>query len=545
MTKIVTYVFVFAAIAASFSLAAYAQQSQEELDADRAIERIERAIKELRAKETLTEQDKKLIEALQKSKKRLQDMKTHVGKVRSELGKLNKQANSILKRLNDAKLADAEKAIGKKRFTKAAKLLSEVLEVDPDNAKARKTLERILKSVCPAQYRYRHSKEFLRLEGGSPGTESAVTAALRWLHFHQDKDGRWDQDGFDKNCETRNSPKCDGKGTSQYDVGVTGLALLAFMGSGYTHRVGDFKETVKGGLDWLVSQQQKDGSFGERNVESWIYNHAIATQALCEAYALTRDPKLKKPCEKAVEFIIKAQNKDLGWKYKVGSGRNDTSVTGWMVLALHAAKTAGFTVPDSAFKGALAWFDRATNTASKCGYMRPGDDGTLVLKPGAKIQSPDYHYWAKLPAMTGVSVFCRILLGQKRTEKKITKGVDILMANLPNWNKPKNTKVDFYYWFFGTYAMFQYGDKKRYKRYKWNTAMKKALLDTQRIGGCPDGSWDPAGKWGMVGGRVYATAINCLTLEVYYRYARAGAEEKKPSEDKKKDSSKQKTKQDK
>jgi len=117
-----------------------------------------------------------------------------------------------------------------------------------------------------------------------------------------------------------------------------------------------------------------------------------------------------------------------------------------------------------------------------------------------------------------VSVLCRILCGQKRTDPKVTKGVDILMANLPKWNKPKNNKVDMYYWYWGTRAMFQYGGKNWQK---WNAAMKKALLDTQRVGGCADGSWDPVGKWGMVGGRVYATAINCLTLEIYYRYKRA------------------------
>ncbi|RKY14435.1 MAG: hypothetical protein DRP63_08530, partial [Planctomycetota bacterium] len=42
----------------------------------------------------------------------------------------------------------------------------------------------------------------------------------------------------------------------------------------------------------------------------------------------------------------------------------------------------------------------------------------------------------------------------------------------------------------------------------------------QRRGGCADGSWDPVGKWGMVGGRVYSTALNALTLEIYYRYLR-------------------------
>jgi len=181
-----------------------------------------------------------------------------------------------------------------------------------------------------------------------------------------------------------------------------------------------------------------------------------------------------------------------------------------LVDELKAAKTAGVSLDKAMFDGAINWFDRATNTAGKCGYMRPGDDGSV-------IRGVNEHF-AKLPTMTGVSVICRIFCGQSRRDPKVLKGVDILMANLPNWNKPKNDRVDMYYWYYATYAMFQYGGQNWHK---WNTAMKKALLDTQRVGGCADGSWDPVGKWGMVGGRVYATAINCLTLEIYYRYARA------------------------
>jgi hypothetical protein len=37
---------------------------------------------------------------------------------------------------------------------------------------------------------------------------------------------------------------------------------------------------------------------------------------------------------------------------------------------------------------------------------------------------------------------------------------------------------------------------------------------------CAQGSWDPAVEvWARDGGRVYATAINVLTLETSYRYA--------------------------
>jgi hypothetical protein len=56
---------------------------------------------------------------------------------------------------------------------------------------------------------------------------------------------------------------------------------------------------------------------------------------------------------------------------------------------------------------------------------------------------------------------------------------------------------------------------------KWNEPMKNALVPNQKTAkdGCQNGSWDPASRWGEEGGRVWATAINSLTLEVYYRYA--------------------------
>ena len=51
--------------------------------------------------------------------------------------------------------------------------------------------------------------------------------------------------------------------------------------------------------------------------------------------------------------------------------------------------------------------------------------------------------------------------------------------------------------------------------------MIKALLGSLRQGPiCEDGSWDPIDEWGTAGGRVYATALGAMTLEVYYRFIR-------------------------
>ena len=127
-----------------------------------------------------------------------------------------------------------------------------------------------------------------------------------------------------------------------------------------------------------------------------------------------------------------------------------------------------------------------------------------------------------------MSVLCRLFAGESRNDDVIKKGVNVLMKQLPEW-RPRSGKqlstINVYYWYYGTFAMFQFGGGSWLR---WNEAMQKSLLTSQRqvgdskeTGGCEDGSWDPIGEWGSDGGRVYATAMGALTLEVYYRYERA------------------------
>ena len=105
--------------------------------------------------------------------------------------------------------------------------------------------------------------------------------------------------------------------------------------------------------------------------------------------------------------------------------------------------------------------------------------------------------------------------------QQIRKGVNLLMREPPLWKEQKGrvlSTINLYYWYYGSYAVFQFGGPT-WK--KWNDAMQKALLSSQRQGGDEDGSWDPIGEWGIAGGRVYSTAIGAMTLEVYYRFRRA------------------------
>jgi len=373
-----------------------------------------------------------------------------------------------------------------------------------------------------AEYTAAFKKKIARLikDGEvTPGTEVAVIAGLKWLARHQDKkEGNWDVDDYQKNCKGPGSP-CSHMNSGQvpagtFDAGVSGLALLAFLGHGQTHRVGKYKKTVDRGLKYLIKQQDRTtGRIGNTTGESWIYSHTLATTALCEAYSATRDATLRAPAQKAVDYIMQAQNPGYAWKYEPRDGKNDTSITGWMIQALAAARKAGLTIHKDSFDGAVAWIDRVTRVSDgKTGYMRPGDNG-------AKLAGRPPDTYKAMPTMTAVAILTRLNCGQKSSNKKILQGVKLLMAKVPDWNKPKCDKLNFYYWYYGTYAMRRVGgaDWKT-----WNAAMKKALLKNQRAGRiCQDGSWDPIGEWSVVGGRIYSTAINVLTLEAYYRCDKA------------------------
>ncbi|MBI2921149.1 MAG: hypothetical protein HYY18_08705 [Planctomycetes bacterium] len=112
----------------------------------------------------------------------------------------------------------------------------------------------------------------------------------------------------------------------------------------------------------------------------------------------------------------------------------------------------------------------------------------------------------------------RLHINRNRREMAVEGGAKLLVADLPQ-NRGK--RVDYYSWYHGTQALFQW-DAPAGKYWKgWNEAMKKAVLSSQRSedGGCAEGSWDvDVDRWAFEGGRVYATAINVLTLETYYRY---------------------------
>ncbi len=114
--------------------------------------------------------------------------------------------------------------------------------------------------------------------GGGTATEKAAAAALGWLRRHQDSDGGWSCDAFERRCAKN---LCGGKGGSaDHSPGVSGLALLAFLGAGNTMRAGPYREVVKRGVRHLLDLQAPDGCLGPRTSDGhFMYTRRGPTTA--------------------------------------------------------------------------------------------------------------------------------------------------------------------------------------------------------------------------------------------------------------------------
>jgi len=336
--------------------------------------------------------------------------------------------------------------------------------------------------------------KLIRREGGTKESEIAVERGLDWIARHQRPDGGWSMD-------TR--PQCKGTGcpddeTISTDTAATGLALLPLLGAGLTHtEPSRYQDTIKRGLAWLLKNQQASGElFIGGGALTRMYSHAIATMALCEAYGVSKDKRLRDPAQHAINFIVNSQNRiDGGWRYEPGA-EGDTSVFGWQIFALRSARLAGLSVPKGTLQRCRVYLDLAASDDFKTSYSyRPGRGAT--------------------PVMTAEALLSRQIMGWQRDFPPMLKGAAFIAAHLEE-SKERNI----YYWYYATQLLHNLQGKD-WER--WNKRVREGLIKMQVDGtGCDKGSWDPFNPqpdvWGRSAGRLYVTSLSLLTLEVYYRY---------------------------
>ena len=322
--------------------------------------------------------------------------------------------------------------------------------------------------------------------GGNEQSEQAVAWALDYLARHQLNDGSWSM-SFEDSCDGNCVPGCDGK--DPYRFGATGLALMCFLGAGHTQNDEQYGEVVTKGIYFLQQSLRRTSDSGywvDTVGSAQMYEHGIATLALCEAYQMTQAGELKESCQLAINFILKAQYRDGGWDYHPGRP-GDLSIAGWQVLALKSAAATDLVVPVEAVQGVDRFLD--SNRAGEFMFRYRGGKPTK--------------------SMTSIGVLLQIFRGKTKDARSVANGIEYLSNQGPSG-------VDMYYNYYATQALFQIGGRS-WKN--WNYYMRDLLVKTQSPSGHLRGSWMFEGDHSnKVGGRFYSTCMACLILEVYYRY---------------------------
>ncbi|MFI4876733.1 MAG: prenyltransferase/squalene oxidase repeat-containing protein [Blastopirellula sp. JB062] len=325
----------------------------------------------------------------------------------------------------------------------------------------------------------------LERRGGSQATQDAVERALAWIAAQQNEDGHWD---FDH----RNGPqgaRATDYGSAHAITGATGLALLPFLGKGYTHlRESPYQETVTKGLYYLRTHMvvSKHGGDLTGGSQFGMYCHGLAAIALCEAYAMTEDPELRQDAQEAVKFIEFAQHSAGGWRYQPGEP-GDTSVFGWQLMALKSALLGGLQVSSPRVGLAEHFLDTVQGDAGAAyGYQRPG----------------------KQPTTTAIGLLSRMYLGWRRDDPRLVRGAKFLSAEGPSLR-------DMYFNYYATNVIAHQGGPAWTK---WNDKLSDYLVKSQSRKLYEAGSWRFDDPYIEEGGRLYTTCLAAMILEVYYRH---------------------------
>jgi hypothetical protein len=302
--------------------------------------------------------------------------------------------------------------------------------------------------------------------------EASVDRALEHLARTQHEDGWWPQ----------------AVNPAGPNNGIDAYCLLAFLGRGHTPGRGPYQQVVGRTVNHLMSTQNKNGQYVSVGASHGpMYEHALATLALTEAYGSVPSLDMRKSVQRAVDLISASQNKDGGWRYQPHPADADLSVTVLQVVALRSAVNARLNVSQKTL-------DKAVGYVKNCAVA----SGGFSYQPGGGASA----------AQSAAGALCLQLLGQF-DDPAVAGALKLLDG------KKYNKQLDPYFYYTSYYAMqahFQAGDAAWAA---WHPKVRAFLLETQN----EDGTWPGYGEERLNGpARPYSTALGAMCLEVYMHY---------------------------
>ena len=191
-------------------------------------------------------------------------------------------------------------------------------------------------------------------------TKAAIDRGLKYLERTQDRSGAWRATGY-----------------GAYPTAMTGLAGMAFLGSGSTPTRGEYARVVRKATNFLMAQAQADGVITVPAEEGRsMYGHGFATLFLSQVYGMKEDERMEEELKgvltRAVELIARAQSPAGGWYYTPDSKNDEGSVTVTQIQALRACRNAGIVVPKTTIDRAVAYIRKSANPDGSIRYSLNG-----------------------------------------------------------------------------------------------------------------------------------------------------------------------------
>ena len=160
--------------------------------------------------------------------------------------------------------------------------------------------------------------------------------------------------------------------------GINAVCVLAFLGRGHVPGRGPYQQVVGRGITFLLATQDSQGVYrSPKPSHGPMYEHALATLAMIEAYGHKPSPTMRTSVQKAVNLIVRAQSDIGGWRYQPVPNDADLSVTVMQVVALRAALNARLHVPSETIDKARLYVKACVVADGGFGYQ-PGNAANLA-----------------------------------------------------------------------------------------------------------------------------------------------------------------------
>ncbi|MBL9131183.1 MAG: hypothetical protein JNG86_08295 [Verrucomicrobiaceae bacterium] len=335
----------------------------------------------------------------------------------------------------------------------------------------------------------------------SPQVKTAVDKAVAWL-IKQQKSA-----GFIVDEKTDAKPK---RGDlPSHSAAMTALALMGLASVGHMPDDPTPEGQAAGkALRFVVEgiEPDENGYLG-RSDRSRMYGHGIISLMLAEMVGHApddaTDKRLRGLLEGAVKLIIRSQQVPKseanrgGWRYEPQSSDSDISVSVWQLMALRAAKNAGFDVPKDAIDNAVAYIKRSYRVERDSNGNPKSDNAAFSYEP----------YGGRQTFSTTAAGLLSLQVCGQYDAPEVIGSAKWLLKSPPEINEP---------WFF--YGCYYYA-QGMYQRGGDLAATARQHTEKTLVGAqSAEGNWFPRNGNEKSAGAVYATSLALLSLSVHHHY---------------------------